>query len=71
MEICICFLGKNRRRLKGLYYDGSGLILFVKRMEKKNFMKVEECEGEISRSELRLLLHGSILRKHLPKRKKF
>ena len=63
------FLGKNRRRLKALRFDGSGLILFTKRMEKKRgFMSVEDLEGrlEISHSELELLLHGSVLKKYLP-----
>jgi len=61
------FLGKNRRRLKILWYDGSGLNLLVKRMEKKSFMDVLECEREITRSELMLLMHGSVLKKYLPK----
>ena len=63
------FLGHNRRRLKGLTFDGSGLILFNKRMEKKNgFMNVLDLEGriEISHQELELVLHGSIIRKYLP-----
>ena len=63
------FLGNNRRRIKGLRFDGSGLILFTKRMEKKRgFMNVLELSGriEISHKELELLLHGSVLIKHLP-----
>ena len=62
------FLGKNRRRLKALTFDGSGLILITKRMEKKSFMAVEELEGraEISKSELELILHGSVIRKYAP-----
>jgi len=63
------FLGKNRKRLKALWFDGSGLILLTKRMEKKNgFMKVQDLSGQesVSKSELELLLHGSVLRKYLP-----
>lgn len=63
------FLGKNRRRLKALRFDGSGLILLTKRMEKKKgFMNVRDLEGrlEISHQELELILHGSVLRKYLP-----
>lgn len=63
------FLGKNRRRLKALRFDGSGLILLTKRMEKKKgFMNVKDLEGraEISHQELELILHGSVLRKYLP-----
>lgn len=62
------FFGKNRKRLKAIIYDGSGLILMTKRLEKKIFMKIFDLENlEISMSELEYILHGSILRKHLPK----
>ena len=63
------FLGNNRKRLKALYFDGSGLVQLVKRMEKrKGFMSVFDLDGrsEISRSELELLLHGSVLRRYSP-----
>ena len=63
------FLGKNRRRLKALRFDGSGLILLAKRMEKKKgFMNVRDLEGrlELNHQELELILHGSVLRKYLP-----
>lgn len=63
------FLGKNRKRLKALWFDGSGLLLLTKRMEKKNgFMNVIDLNGQesIAQSELELLLHGSVLRKYLP-----
>jgi len=62
------FLGNNRRRLKGLCFDGSGLILFSKRTEKKSFMNIFDLEDrlELNRSELELLIHGSVLRKYLP-----
>lgn len=64
------FLGKNRRRLKVLYFDGSGLVLVVKRMEKHAFMAVDELRGrsEITRRELRFLLHGSVLRVYEPEK---
>ncbi|MCJ8277373.1 MAG: IS66 family insertion sequence element accessory protein TnpB [Bdellovibrionales bacterium] len=63
------FLGRNRRRLKGLRFDGSGLVLFTKRMEKKRgFMSVVDLDGrgEITKQELELLIHGSVLKKYLP-----
>ena len=66
------FLGKNRHRLKGLRFDGSGLILLTKRMEKKKgFMNVRDLDGriELSHEELELILHGSVLRKYLPTRR--
>lgn len=63
------FLGNNKRRLKALRFDGSGLVLFTKRMEKKRgFMNVRELEGrvELSHFEFELLLHSSVLKKYLP-----
>jgi transposase len=59
------FFGKNRRRLKVLVYDGTGLVLIAKRMEKGNFMSHSELMGqsEISQQELQLILHGSVIRK--------
>ena len=62
------FLGHNRKRLKGLFYDGSGLVLLTKRIEKKNFMNVVDLNHfELTREELSLLIHGSVLRKYEPK----
>jgi transposase len=59
------FFGKNRRRLKVLVYDGSGLILIAKRMERGSFMSLSELTGrsEISQEELKLILHGSVIRR--------
>lgn len=61
------FLGKNRRRLKLLFYDGSGLVLLSKRMEKERFMNISDLDTkEITRRGLRYIMHGSILRSYLP-----
>lgn len=59
------FLGKNRKRIKALYFDGSGLVVVHKRMEKNSFMNVQDLASanEISLSELKLIFHGSVLRK--------
>lgn len=61
------FLGKNRRRLKLLFYDGSGLVLLSKRMEKERFMAISDLDtGEITRRDLRYIMHGSVLRQYRP-----
>lgn len=59
------FFGKNRRRLKLLCYDGTGLVLVAKRMERGRFMSLTELldRSEITQSELRLLMHGSVIKK--------
>lgn len=59
------FFGKNRKRVKLLVYDGTGLVLIAKRMERGNFMSHTELMGrsEISQQELQLMIHGSVIRK--------
>lgn len=58
------FFGKNRKRLKILFYDGSGLILIAKRIERGRFMSLSDLLGrsEIKLSELKQIMHGSIIR---------
>lgn len=58
------FFGKNRKRIKAIFYDGTGLVLISKRMEKGNFMSLNELLGrsEVSLSELKQLFHGSVIR---------
>jgi transposase len=61
------FFGKNRKRMKILMYDGSGLVLIAKRIERNKFMSHEELLGrtELALSELRLLFHGGVVREPL------
>lgn len=58
------FLGKNRRRAKVLYFDGTGLVLIHKRLETGRFMKVSDLQttGEMTTNELALLLEGTKLK---------
>jgi transposase len=59
------FFGKNRKRIKILVYDGSGLVLLAKRIERGKFMSLQELLGrsEISQEELKLITHGSVVRR--------
>ena len=58
------FLGKNRKRLKGLCYNGTGLILIAKRLEQGRFMRLEELEfHELTGEELDWLLRGSVVKR--------
>lgn len=58
------FFGKNRRRLKVLFYDGTGLVLISKRIEGGRFMLLTDLLGrsEIKLSELKQIMHGSVIR---------
>lgn len=59
------FVGKSRRLLKGICYDGTGLLLVGKRLEQGRFMRLEELEENLSLSieEMDLLLRGSVIRR--------
>lgn len=58
------FFGKNRKRIKALFYDGTGLVQISKRMEKGNFMSLSDLLGrsEVSLAELKMIFHGSVIR---------
>lgn len=59
------FLGKTRRRAKALYFDGTGLCLFSKKLVVGHFAVPWKRPGagpiEMTVSELALLLEGSEL----------
>lgn len=58
------FLGRNRKKLKAICYDGTGLLLIAKRMERGRFMRLDELEhSEITVEELDWLLRGSVIRR--------
>jgi transposase len=58
------FFGRNRRRLKAICFDGTGLVLINKRLEKTHFMSVSEIESrEISTEELDVLISGGVIRR--------
>lgn len=67
------FFGNNRRRVKILFFDGTGLLLVSKRLEAGRFQNVMDMEFiNLSFSDLEKLLHGSVLVKgnlgKMPKR---
>jgi transposase len=57
------FVSRNRRRAKVLYWDGTGLCLFAKRLEKGRFAApwkhARDGALRMTHSELALLLEGS------------
>ena len=52
------FVGRCRRRAKVLWFDGTGLCLLAKRLEKGRFAAMWE-RAELTSSELVLFLEGS------------
>lgn len=57
------FISRNRKRCKVLVYDGTGLVIFMKRLETGRFAAPwEHSDGqvvEMTMSELALLIEGS------------
>lgn len=58
------FFGKNRKRIKVLFYDGTGLVLITKRIERGRFMGLVDLMDrcEIKLSELKQIFHGSVIK---------
>lgn len=56
------FVGKDRKRAKVLYWDGTGICIYAKRMAKGRFTAPWKQVGEgalrLTQSELALLLEG-------------
>lgn len=58
------FLGKSRKKLKAICYDGTGVVLISKRLERGRFMSLLDLEErEITVEELDVLLRGGIIRR--------
>jgi transposase len=56
------FVSGNRRRVKVLMWDGTGLCLYAKRLEKGHFAQVwGDAPLELTMAELQLFLEGSAL----------
>jgi transposase len=64
------FVNKRRRRAKVLFWDGTGLCLYAKRLEKGLFAAPWACDGDgplsMTVTELQLLLEGSALVTKVP-----
>ena len=57
------FVSRNRKRAKCLYYDGTGLVILMKRLERGQFAAPWETSNgdviEMTMSELALFIEGS------------
>ena len=65
------FVGRDRRRAKVLYFDGTGMCLFAKRLEKGLFSaawkRAKSQRGfEMTLSELALFIEGSEVATRMP-----
>ena len=53
------FVGRRRTRAKVLYFDGTGMCVFQKRLARGHFAAPWLGQDELTESELQLLLEGS------------
>lgn len=58
------FVSKNKRTLKGLFFDGSGLVLLHKKLESGKFMSVDCISSplELFQEDFNIVFHGG----HIP-----
>lgn len=60
------FVGRTRTRAKVMYFDGTGMCLFAKRLDRGRFAAPWDGQAEITESELQLLLEGAELVGRMP-----
>jgi transposase len=64
------FVSRNRKRAKVLFWDGTGLCVYGKRLERGRFTAVwsspEEAQLRLTMTELQLFLEGTELLGRLP-----
>lgn len=58
------FISKNKKTLKGIFFDGTGLILLHKKLESGKFMSTDLLNSplELFEDDLKIVFHGG----HLP-----
>ena len=58
------FFGRSKKKLRGLCFDGTGVVLISKMLDRGTFMRIENLEGEeVNFEELLLIFHGSIVQR--------
>lgn len=54
------FVSKNKKSLKGVFFDGSGLVLLHKKLEAGKFMtfNMSTAAFEVNENEFKIIFHG-------------
>lgn len=57
------FVAKNRKAVKAIFFDGNGLILLHKKLERGSFMSFEKLKSttQINSNEFNLILNGGLI----------
>ncbi len=58
------FVSKNKKIIKGLFFDGTGLVLLHKKLESGRFMSFDASKSafEVNEDEFKIIFHGG----HIP-----
>ena len=58
------FVSKNRKTIKGIFFDGTGLVLLHKKLEAGSFMTFNAANAvfEVNEDEFNIVFHGG----HIP-----
>ena len=58
------FVSRNRKTIKGLFFDGTGLVLLHKKIQAGKFMSFNASEAvfEVNEDEFTIIFHGG----HIP-----
>ena len=58
------FISKNRKTIKGIFFDGTGLVLLHKKLEAGSFMSFNPANAvfEVNEDEFNIVFHGG----HIP-----
>ena len=57
------FINKNRKSLKAIYWDGNGVVLIHKKIERGRFFSVAELQSvtQINGNEFNLIFNGGMI----------
>ena len=57
------FVSKNRKACKAIFFDGNGLVLYHKKLERGHFMSTVSLKNvtQINSNELTLVLNGGMI----------
>jgi len=58
------FISKNKKTIKGIFFDGTGLVVLHKKIESGRFMSFDASSAtfEINKDEFNIIFHGG----HIP-----
>jgi transposase len=58
------FFGRSKKKMRGLCFDGTGIVLLSKILDRGLFMRIEALESEeLNLAELDLLFHGGVVQR--------